>query len=220
MFLYCRFFLFLFFFWNIIPSIAFADTEPKQEITITIDLWYRKLFLHKNGQLIKEYPVGVGKETTPTPIGDWKVVEKSRNWGGGFGSCWLGLNVPWGKYGIHGTNKPYSIGIRASHGCVRMMNHDVEQLYPLIPIGTKVRIEGPILDLKKGKLPKLYRGKRGTLVQLVQNRLYHARLYRGEMDGIFGLELEKAVLEFQEKNHLEKSGQIGENEYHLLGLWE
>ena len=43
-------------------------------------------------------------------------------------------------YGIHGTDEPNSIGQSVSHGCVRMFNKDVEQLYPMVPVGTAVYI--------------------------------------------------------------------------------
>lgn len=43
-------------------------------------------------------------------------------------------------YGIHGTDEPQSIGRSVSHGCVRMLNKDVEQLYPMVPVGTAVYI--------------------------------------------------------------------------------
>jgi lipoprotein-anchoring transpeptidase ErfK/SrfK len=43
-------------------------------------------------------------------------------------------------YGIHGTDEPQSIGHSVSHGCVRMLNQDVEQLYPMVPVGTAVYI--------------------------------------------------------------------------------
>ena len=43
-------------------------------------------------------------------------------------------------YGIHGTDEPNSIGRSVSHGCVRMLNQDVEQLYPMVPVGTPVYI--------------------------------------------------------------------------------
>src|SRR5690606_5537040 len=92
---------------------------------------------------IIQFPVAVGKPGTPSPIGEWRVVHKSSNWGGGFGTRWLGLNVPWGIYGIHGTNKPYSIGTAASHGCFRMHNRNVEKLFPEVPQGTPVLIIGP-----------------------------------------------------------------------------
>ncbi len=82
------------------------------------------------------------------------MVEKAY-WGGeGFGSRWLGLNVPWGgKYGIHGTNQPGSIGYNISAGCVRMRNRDIEELYELVSKDTIVHIEngdyGPLdMDLE------------------------------------------------------------------------
>jgi lipoprotein-anchoring transpeptidase ErfK/SrfK len=43
-------------------------------------------------------------------------------------------------YGIHGTDEPNSIGHSVSHGCIRMLNKDVEQLYPLVPVGTLVYV--------------------------------------------------------------------------------
>ena len=52
----------------------------------------------------------------------------------------MGLNVPWGKFGIHGTLEPNSVGWASSHGCIRMNNDEVAQLYKIIPIGTKVTI--------------------------------------------------------------------------------
>ncbi len=50
----------------------------------------------------------------------------------------LRLGLP--GYLIHGTNKPYGVGMRVSHGCVRMYPEDIELLYPLIPVGTPVAI--------------------------------------------------------------------------------
>ena len=52
----------------------------------------------------------------------------------------MGLNVPWGQFGIHGTLDPYSVGWASSHGCIRMNNSEVAELYKIIPIGTKVTI--------------------------------------------------------------------------------
>jgi len=66
----------------------------------------RILEVYNDGQLYKKYRVAVGKSETPTPVGEWKVVWKDYNWGSGFGTRWMGLNVPWGIYGIHGTNNP------------------------------------------------------------------------------------------------------------------
>lgn len=69
-----------------------------------------QLVVSMQGQKFKTYSVAVGNLSTPTPVGEYQVEYKGGNWGPSYGPRWLGLNVPWGYYGIHGTNKPYSIG--------------------------------------------------------------------------------------------------------------
>ncbi|MGB9802898.1 LysM peptidoglycan-binding domain-containing protein, partial [Desulfofundulus sp.] len=56
------------------------------------------------------------------------------------GTRWMGLDIPGGNYGIHGTNNPDSIGKAVSNGCIRMYNHHIEELFPHVPLGTPVRI--------------------------------------------------------------------------------
>lgn len=98
---------------------------------------------HFNGErLVKEYPVAVGKPSTPTPPGSYRIKNKIVNPGGVLGTRWMGLTIPGGNYGIHGTNNPASIGNAVSLGCIRMHNHDIEELFPLVPIGTPVDIYG------------------------------------------------------------------------------
>jgi hypothetical protein len=205
--------------WNGRKVSADFGTRP-EEVWISVDLWKRKLYLMEGNRIKEEFMVGIGKKTTPTPVGEWKVVNKSRQWGGGFGPCWLGLNVPWGQFGIHGTNKPHSVGSKASHGCLRMLNTDIVKLYEKVPVGSRVRVEGPILGMDERDLPRLVRGHKGTPVQLLQNRLFHAGYYHGSIDGVFGPELENALIQFQRDQHLEENGQAGLEEYIRLGLLE
>ena len=106
--------------------------------SITVDRKQRRLSLFRNGTLEKTYPVAVGKPWTPTPTGSFRIINKSINPGGAYGTRWMGLSKP--HIGIHGTNKPSSIGKAASKGCIRMHNRDVEALYELVPIGTPVKI--------------------------------------------------------------------------------
>ena len=54
------------------------------------------------------------------------------------GTRWLGLNLK--GYGIHGTNAPASVGRAASHGCIRLRNRDVEQLFSMLHVGDTVEI--------------------------------------------------------------------------------
>lgn len=187
---------------------------------IVIDLWERKLLLFEGKKVLKQYPVAQGRERYPSPIGEWEVTYKSRDWGGGFGSRWLGLNVPWGIYGIHGTNAPHSIGQEASHGCFRMFNKHIEELFELIPQGTKVTVNGPLPGRDEWSLKTLVRGARGSDVLLIQNRLRAAGYYNGPVDGIFGHELERAVKQWQKDMEWEVTAQISRREYTELGLIE
>ncbi|MDD4601037.1 putative L,D-transpeptidase YkuD [bioreactor metagenome] len=106
--------------------------------SIVIDLSDRYLYLFENGIVVKSYPVGVGKLSTPTPAGDYYIANKRPNPGGAFGVMWLGLSLP--LHGIHGTNNPASIGNYVSKGCIRMQNHSVLELAKLVPVGTRVKI--------------------------------------------------------------------------------
>ncbi len=108
--------------------------------TITVNTQAHTLTLYKDGKAFRTYPVAVGKPTTPTPKGSFHIVNKAVNPGGPFGVRWMGISAPGGGYGIHGTNNPGSIGKSISHGCVRMFNQDVTELYNLVPVGTAVNI--------------------------------------------------------------------------------
>ncbi|EGW37592.1 L,D-transpeptidase [Desulfosporosinus sp. OT] len=98
----------------------------------------RQLYLLQDGNVIKTYPVGIGKMLTATPTGTFKIINKAPNPGGPFGVMWMGLSKP--HYGIHGTNDPQSIGKQVSKGCVRMFNSDVIELSKIVPIGVRVTI--------------------------------------------------------------------------------
>jgi L,D-transpeptidase ErfK/SrfK len=120
----------------IIPGLPNPEMIPYK---IRISLGKRKLNLYKNGKLIKQFLIGIGKILTKTPLGEYVIVNREPNPGGPFGVMWLSLSRK--GYGIHGTNKPSSIGKAVSHGCVRMYNNDVLQLAKIVPNGTKVIIE-------------------------------------------------------------------------------
>jgi lipoprotein-anchoring transpeptidase ErfK/SrfK len=126
---------------------------------ITIDKSENRLRLYDGPTLVKEYPVATGRSVTITPEGRFAIVFKTVDPGwtnpetgeffpGGsprnpLGTRWLGLgvgNTRGRSYGIHGTNSPASIGGHITHGCVRMYNHDVEELYRTVPLGTIVTI--------------------------------------------------------------------------------
>jgi hypothetical protein len=128
--------------------------------TIVVNLSELKLYLYDGLKLERTYPVAAGQPAYPTPTGEWTVVNKAENptwvnpapdgWGadmpaviqGGpgnpLGTRALYLDAPGIR--IHGTYDSGSIGTYASHGCIRMLISDVEELYEIVPIGTTVHI--------------------------------------------------------------------------------
>lgn len=186
---------------------------PSDNIRLVIDLSYLSLTVLVDDQPFQSFPVAVGKFETPSPVGDWKIIKKGK-WSGGFGTRWLGLNVPWGIFGIHGTNKPWSIGSFESHGCIRMFNQDVEEIFQWVRVGTPVHVIG---DPFAGRRV-LLRGERGPDVYFLQKRLRQLKLLDGPADGYFSYGTEKSVLQFQTRAGLKRTGQIGFDEYAKLGL--
>lgn len=190
------------------------SSPPPGAVSLKINVAGRTLTVHSDGHLYKTYRVAVGKSNTPTPFGEWLVVWKDYNWGTGFGTRWIGLNVPWGIYGIHGTNKPWSIGTFASHGCIRMRNRDVEELFEWVAIGTPVAIEGGKLAVGR---PLCYK-MTGPDVVAVQLRLKEAGHLDSRADGIFGLKTEDAVKQFQSTHGIEATGVVDKGTLAALGL--
>lgn len=200
------------------PTASPPKEKPEGEMMIVVDTNQLKLTLYVNGEPYKTYPVAVGRpnQFTLSPVGEWKIIHKSRNWGGGFGTRWMGLNVPWGIYGIHGTNKPWSIGTRASAGCIRMFNHDVEELYEWVPTGTRVKIIGVEPDVSFDR--RLRQGLTGRDVVFVQLRLQELGFDAQGADGRYGPNTARAVEELQRLYGLPVDGEVYEDVYYILGL--
>jgi lipoprotein-anchoring transpeptidase ErfK/SrfK len=128
-----------------------VDAGPQRRIVVSIP--DRKLALIESGRVVKIYATAVGAPASPTPSGTFTIVQRVPNptwYGPGkvvgpgkdnpVGTRWLGLSRK--GYGIHGTNSPRSIGKRASHGCVRMRNRDVEDLFRRVSVGDVVELHG------------------------------------------------------------------------------
>ncbi|WP_124728091.1 SH3 domain-containing protein [Staphylospora marina] len=130
-----------------------ADAAAFVDYKIEINKRTNKLYLYKNGSVVKVYPVATGRTSSLTPEGTFPIVVKivKPGWKGipgghpnnPLGERWNGLSVRGDNgrtYGIHGTNDPSSIGKHASSGCVRMHNNHVIELYNTIHEGTAVWI--------------------------------------------------------------------------------
>lgn len=200
-------------------KIKAASKADSSKIAILVDLTEERLYLidKEKNTILKKYSIASGKVETPSPIGTWKVIGMAK-WSGGFGTRWIGLNVPWGTFGIHGTNKPGSIGSEASHGCIRMLNKDAEELYEYVETGmTVVVYGGPYGPFEKG-LVTLKPGDRSAAVLEVQRKMKEKGYYPGKPDGIYGEGMKQYVMEFKEDNDLTINNNVDYEFYKKLGI--
>ena len=111
----------------------------------------RQLAVIDEGRVLKTYPIAVGARGTPSPDGDFVIINHAKDpiYRGGdmeilpgkdnpLGTRWMGLSLK--GYGIHGTNVQSSVGKAISHGCFRMRKQDVEELYTLVQVGDTVMV--------------------------------------------------------------------------------
>jgi lipoprotein-anchoring transpeptidase ErfK/SrfK len=137
------------------------DLARVYNTVITVDRAHFKLRLYKALKFRKSYGVAVGQPAYPTPTGRFAISSKQVNpvwsvpnspWAGELqgttvdgGSAANPLKARWmgiaNGVGIHGTGEDYSIGTRASHGCIRMHVADVIDLFKRVPVGTPVLIK-------------------------------------------------------------------------------
>jgi lipoprotein-anchoring transpeptidase ErfK/SrfK len=119
---------------------------------VVIDLSDRTLTYFEKGEEVLTTPVAVGSKRNPTPVGEFFVTDSVTlaNPGSAWGPHAFGLsarsetiteyNGGDGIIGIHGTNRPGSIGNAASLGCIRVPNEVITELHDMVPIGTPVTI--------------------------------------------------------------------------------
>jgi len=133
------------------PVVETAQIAAKRVIVVSLE--DRKLALVEGGQVKRVYAVAVGKPSTPSPVGTFKIERRVMNPtyhhgdktvapgpGNPVGTRWMGLSKA--GYGIHGTNEPKSIGKAASHGCIRMAKPDLEEFYGMVQVGDSVELIG------------------------------------------------------------------------------
>lgn len=127
------------------------SSSPSHQRQIIISIADRQLAVIDNGRVLKTYPIAVGARGTPSPNGDFVIINHAKDptyrhsdmeiapgKDNPLGSRWMGLNLK--GYGIHGTNVQSSVGKAVSHGCFRMRKQDVEELYTLVQVGDTVMV--------------------------------------------------------------------------------
>ena len=135
----------------LVATCARGQAPAPRRIVISIPT--RTLTVVEGERVVKTFDIAVGKPSTPTPIGRFQVVNRIPHpiWCAHgkavppgkcnpLGTRWIGLSAK--GYGIHGTNEPESIGKAVSHGCIRLRNSDVEELFGLVDTGSEVELIG------------------------------------------------------------------------------
>lgn len=196
---------------------VFSSVLNNNKYHIYIDLNENMLYLYKEGELYKSYPVSGGTTYTPSPLGTWKIISKA-NWGEGFGGSWMGLNVPWGKYGIHGTDEPWSIGKSMSKGCIRMYNKDAKELKGIVYIGTEVTISKGAYGPFGNGFRTLKPGDIGSDVYAIQKKLKEFGYYNGWVDGKYGINMSESIRKFQKDKGITQTKYITLEFYEALGI--
>lgn len=124
-------------------------SRPARRIVVSIP--DRKLAVLEGDRILRIFETAVGAPKSPSPTGVFQIVNSIADptWYtkgkivppgkcNPLGTRWLGLSRK--GYGIHGTNRPDSIGRNASHGCIRMRNREVEELFKMVAVGEKVEL--------------------------------------------------------------------------------
>jgi lipoprotein-anchoring transpeptidase ErfK/SrfK len=131
---------------------AFAqENSPRPRRQVIVSIPDRKLAVLENGEILRVFAVAVGANVSPSPTGEFQITNRVSHPSyyhpgqvipagkdNPLGPRWIGLNRK--GYGIHGTNVPSSIGKAASHGCIRLRNRDIEQLFEMVRPGDSVEI--------------------------------------------------------------------------------
>jgi L,D-transpeptidase ErfK/SrfK len=152
----------------VVPTQFILPAAPHEGVVVNVAamrIFYYPPHKKAEPQTVYTHPIGIGKVGWKTPEGTTKIVgrEKDPVWivpksvrdehaedgeklpervpaGPDNPLGQYAFRLGWPSYLIHGTNKPYGVGMRSSHGCMRLYPEDIAVFFDLIPIGTKVTI--------------------------------------------------------------------------------
>ena len=153
-----------------LPGRRILPSGPREGIVVNLPehrLYYYPKPRKGESPVVITYPVSIGRMDWVTPLGETRVIEKVKHpvWippesvrkehlangdplpavvkpgpDNPLGDFKMRLAAGNGTYEIHGTNNPMAVGMAITHGCIRMYPEDVAALFPIIPVGTKVRL--------------------------------------------------------------------------------
>ncbi len=143
----------------VLPTAHVLPAAPRQGIVVNLGDF--RLYYFPPGGASVSFPIGIGREAGMTPLGETRVAGKRAN------PTWIpppearaddpdlplavapgpdnplgafSLDLGWGAYRIHGTNRPWGVGRAVSYGCIRLYPEDIERLFPEVPVGTPVYV--------------------------------------------------------------------------------
>ena len=139
------------------PARRIMDINPMQATRLEVSISRRTVTAFHGEIKLRTYPVAVGRAGWGTPVGDHRVLQTieypawenpftgdviaSKDPENPLGDRWIGFwtdGKDWS--GFHGTPNRASVGTAASHGCIRMYNEDVRELFSQVTVGTVVRV--------------------------------------------------------------------------------
>lgn len=207
-----------------IPQQFILPSAPRKGIVINL-AEMRLYHYHKDGQRVSTYPIGIGKQGWLTPIGTSSIVRKRENpwWivpdsilekhrrmgkpiapkkppGPDNPLGAHAMNLGFKNIVIHGTPYPMGVGLRSSHGCIRMMPRDIAELFYNVEVGTQVTVVHEPQKI----------GYRGSEVFMESHVPLSESIYRSQVKSVNSL-LEKvstyagfggAAIQWQQANHL------------------
>ncbi|MEB3338040.1 MAG: L,D-transpeptidase, partial [Leptolyngbyaceae bacterium] len=137
-------------------SLVQSSHATVPESHLVVDLSDRRVYLFQRAKLQVSYPIAIGQAGWETPTGNFKVTQMQLDphWkhpitgqifpagpDSPLGVRWIGFwSDKHNHIGFHGTNQDHLIGTAISHGCLRMRNQDIIQLYSQVVIGTPVTV--------------------------------------------------------------------------------
>jgi L,D-transpeptidase ErfK/SrfK len=152
----------------IVPTQFVLPAAPREGVVVNVAemrIYYYPPHKRGEAKTVYTYPIGIGKVGWNTPEGTTKIVGRQKDpvWivpksvrdehakdgdilpakvpaGPDNPLGQYEFRLQWPSYLIHGTNKPYGVGMRSSHGCMRLYPEDIAMFFDLIPIGTKVTV--------------------------------------------------------------------------------
>jgi len=152
----------------VVPTRFVLPSGPHEGVVVNLPalrLFYFPRPAKGEPQIVYTHPIGIGKVGWKTPEGVTKIISRTKNpvWrpsaavrkehadnddpipavvppGPDNPLGKYKFTLGWPSYLIHGTNKPYGVGLRSSHGCIRLYPEDIEYLFNNVPVGTPVRV--------------------------------------------------------------------------------